>query len=89
MYLGTANKNRQWVRNVMAKPNVTLKAGNQKFQGTVREITEAQERARVMGLIQGKYWYALPVIVIGRLIQALGLAKDNTAAFEVTLDAGG
>jgi len=29
--LGTANKSRNWVRNVMAKPNVVIKAGNENF----------------------------------------------------------
>lgn len=88
MYLATANVNRQWVRNVMVKPQVTLKAASENFSGTVRKITDGAERERAMGLMQSKYWYALPFILIGRALQAFGLAKDNTGAFEVVLDAG-
>ena len=88
LYLATANVNRQWVRNVMVKPQVTLKAASENFSGTVRKVTDSAQRDRVMSLMQTKYWYALPFILIGRVFQALGLAKDNTGAFEVVLDAG-
>jgi deazaflavin-dependent oxidoreductase (nitroreductase family) len=88
MYLATANVNRQWVRNVMVKPQVTLKAGSEVFSGKVRRITDTAERDRVMNLFMSKYWYALPFILVGRALQAFGLAKDNTGAFEVALEAG-
>ena len=41
MFLGTANKNRNWVRNIMVKPNVVIKAGGENFTATVSEITDA------------------------------------------------
>ncbi len=83
MYLGTANQTRNWVRNIKVKPNVIIKAGGETFDATVSQITEAAERDRVMGLVQRKYWYAAPIMMIGRMLQGFGFMKDNTGAFEV------
>lgn len=83
MFLGTANKSRNWVRNVMAKPNVVIKAGNENFIATVREITDQSLREHVMGLVQSKYWYAAPIMIVGRMLQNFGIMKVNTGAFEV------
>jgi deazaflavin-dependent oxidoreductase (nitroreductase family) len=83
MYLGTANKSRNWVRNIMVKPNVIIKAGGETFNGTVSEITDTPGRDHVMSLVQSKYWYAMPFMLVGRLLQSLGVVKDNTGAFEV------
>lgn len=83
MFLGTANKSRNWVRNVMVKPNVIIKAGGETFNATVSEITDSAQRDHVMGLVQWKYWYAMPFMVLGRLLQNLGIVKVNTGAFEV------
>jgi deazaflavin-dependent oxidoreductase (nitroreductase family) len=83
MYLGTANKSRNWVRNIMVKSNVVIKAGGETFNGTVSEVTDKAERDHVMSLVQSKYWYAIPFMLVGRLLQSLGLVKDNTGAFEV------
>ena len=83
MFLGTANKSRNWVRNIMVKPNVIIKAGGETFNGTVSEVTEKAGRDHVMGLVQAKYWYAVPFMMVGRLLQNLGVVKDNTGAFEV------
>ena len=89
MFLGTANKSRNWVRNVMVKPNVVIKAGSENFTATVREITDNALRDHVMSLVQWKYWYAMPFIVLGRMLQNLGIVKDNTGAFEVHPDPQG
>ncbi len=83
MFLGTANKSRNWVRNIMVKPNVIIKAGGETFNGTVSEVTGQAERDHVMALVQSKYWYAVPFMLVGRLLQNLGVVKDNTGAFEV------
>jgi deazaflavin-dependent oxidoreductase (nitroreductase family) len=85
MYLGTANKSRNWVRNVMVKPSVVIKAGGEIFPATVSEITDSEQRDHVMGLVQRKYWYAAPVMMVGRMLQNLGVVKVNTGAFEVHL----
>ena len=83
MFLGTANKSRNWVRNVMAKPSVVVKAGGENFIASVREITDEALRDHVMGLVQSKYWYAAPIMIVGRMLQNFGLLKVNTGAFEV------
>ena len=83
MFLGTANKRRNWVRNVMAKPNVVIKAGGENFIATVREITDPSQREHVMNLVQAKYWYAAPVMMIGRMLQSFGILPVNTGTFEV------
>jgi deazaflavin-dependent oxidoreductase (nitroreductase family) len=83
MFLGTANKSRNWVRNIMVKPNVIIKAGTETFNATVSEITEASQRDHVMTLVQRKYWYAMPFMVVGRMLQNMGIVKDSTGAFEV------
>jgi len=83
MYLATSNKNRNWVRNVIVKPNVGIKAGSENFTATVSEITDDAQRDHVRNLVQAKYWYALPFILFGRMLQNLGVMKDNTGTFEV------
>jgi len=84
MFLGTANKSRNWVKNVMAKPNVVIKAGGENFIATVREITETSMRDHVMNLVQAKYWYAAPIMMVGRMLQNFGLIATNTGTFEVS-----
>jgi hypothetical protein len=32
-----------------------------------------------------KYWMFRPIIELGRLLVAIGLTRDNTGSFEVTL----
>lgn len=83
MFLGTANKSRNWVRNIIAKPNVVIKAGGENFIATVSEITDEAMRDHVMSLVQWKYWYAAPFVVMGRMLQNLGIVKVNTGAYEV------
>lgn len=38
LYVGTANVNRQWVRNVQKTPQVKLSIGGEIFEGTARSI---------------------------------------------------
>jgi len=83
MFLGTANKNRNWVRNILAKPSVVIKAGSENFIATVAEITEPSMRDHVMNLIQSKYWYAAPIMMVGRMLQNFGIMTVNTGTFEV------
>ena len=83
MFLATANKNRNWVRNVMVKPNVVIKVSGENFTATVSEITDNALREHVTNLVQAKYWYAMAFIVLGRLLQRAGIVQDNTGAFEV------
>ena len=85
LYIGTANVNRQWVRNVQKTPQVKLSIGSETFEGSARFLTDRAEHERAMAAIRRKYWIFRPVIALGRLLAAMGLMRDNTGSFEVTL----
>ena len=86
IYLATANSARQWVRNVLARPAVTLRIGGQSFTGEAEPIADATGRAHVMGLVGRKYWYARPYLWALQMLVGAGLAKDRSGAFSVRLD---
>jgi deazaflavin-dependent oxidoreductase (nitroreductase family) len=83
MFLGTANKTRNWVRNIMVKPSVVVKAGGENFIATVSEIVDASMHDHVLNLVQRKYWYAAPIMMVGRMLQNFGILAANTGTFEV------
>ena len=85
VYLGTANVNRQWVRNVQKTPQVRLSIGGETFEGTARFLTDRSEHERAMTSIRRKYWVYRPLIALGRILTAIGAMRDTTGAFEVTL----
>jgi deazaflavin-dependent oxidoreductase (nitroreductase family) len=85
LYIGTANVNRQWVRNVQKTPQIKLRIGQEQFEGTARFLTDRDEHERAMAAIRRKYWMFRPIIEFGRLLYAVGLMRDNTGSFEVTL----
>jgi hypothetical protein len=39
-----------------------------------------------MAAIRRKYWMFRPIIEVGRILSAMGLMRDNTGSFEVTLE---
>jgi deazaflavin-dependent oxidoreductase (nitroreductase family) len=84
VYLGTANVNRQWVRNVQKTPRVKLSIGGDTFEGEVRHVTDRGEHERAMKMIRRKYWMFLPILGLGVLLMAIGITRDTTGAFEVT-----
>jgi deazaflavin-dependent oxidoreductase (nitroreductase family) len=83
--LPTANITRQWVRNVRKTPHVMMNIGGEMFSGEARFLDDAAERDRVFGFVRTKYWMFLPAIAIGQILTSLGIVKDNTGAFEVTI----
>ena len=85
LYLVSANANRNWVRNVKQRPGVSFCVGEEIFNGDVREITDRQEREKVNGLVERKYWFVIPLLRLGRLLSSMGIMRDNSAAFEVIL----
>jgi deazaflavin-dependent oxidoreductase (nitroreductase family) len=85
LYLISANANRSWVRNVKARPAVSLRVGEEIFNGDVRTITDQQERDKVNRLTERKYWYVAPMLRLGQFLMSMGIVRDNTAAFEVIL----
>ena len=85
VYIGTANVNRQWVRNVQKTPQVKLSIGVETFGGTARFLTDRAEHERAMASIRRKYWMFWPLIALGQALAAIGVMRDRTGAFEVTL----
>jgi deazaflavin-dependent oxidoreductase (nitroreductase family) len=85
LYLVSANANRNWVRNVKARPAISLRIGDQVFNGNVRVITDPEEREKVNALVERKYWYVAPMLRLARFLSSLGILRDNSAAFEVLL----
>ena len=85
LYIGTANVNRQWVRNVQKTPRIKMSIGGQTFEGNARLLTDRTEHERAMAAIQRKYWMFSPFIALGRVLTAMRLMRDNTGSFEVIL----
>ncbi len=85
LYLASANADRNWVRNVKVRPAVSLRIGDEIFNGTVRAITDKQERDKVNRLVERKYWYVAPMLWLGQFLMSRGIIRDNTATFEVIL----
>jgi deazaflavin-dependent oxidoreductase (nitroreductase family) len=85
VYIGTANVNRQWVRNVQKTPQVKLSIGGETFNGTARFLTDRAEHERAMAAIRKKYWMYRPIIKLGQVLTAIGAMRDRTGAFEVAL----
>jgi deazaflavin-dependent oxidoreductase (nitroreductase family) len=85
LYIGTANVNHRWVRNVQKTARIKLSVAGETFGGTARFLTDRAEHERAMAAIRRKYWMFRPVIALGRALSAIGLMHDNTGSFEVTL----
>jgi deazaflavin-dependent oxidoreductase (nitroreductase family) len=85
LYIGSANVNRQWVRNVQKTPKIKLSMGGETFEGNARFLKDRVEHERAMTAIRRKYWMFRPIIELGRVLSATGLIRDNTGSFEVTL----
>ena len=85
LYIGTANVNRQWVRNVQRTPQIKLSIGGESFSGTARFLTDRPEHERAMAAIRRKYWMFRPIIELGRILAAVGLMRDHSGSFEVIL----
>lgn len=87
VWLATANKNRQWVRNVQKTPRVILNISSERFEGEARFLSDPTERGRVLGMVRRKYWMFLPFMALGALLYALRILPNNTGAFEVRIAA--
>jgi deazaflavin-dependent oxidoreductase (nitroreductase family) len=85
LYIGTANVNRHWVRNVQKTTKIKLSIGGENFDGNARFLSDRTEHEPAMAAIRRKYWMFRPIIELGRFLAAVGLMRDNTGSFEVTL----
>ncbi len=75
--LYTMDMRRQWIQNVKANPKVTLRIGNETFQGEVTEITEPSDMKRAVELMRKKYVISIPY---------LWIKKRPDGAFRVRID---
>ena len=85
VFIGTANIQRQWVRNVQKNSRIKLAVDGEKFEAEARFLADPAERSRALAAIGRKYWMYSPVFVLGKMLTAVGLMRDRTGAFEVTL----
>ena len=87
IYLATANSSRQWARNVLARPGVTLRIGGQSFTGKGR-ADFGRDRARACdGTGRTKILVRAPYLWVLQMLAGAGLAKDRGGAFRVRIDA--
>jgi deazaflavin-dependent oxidoreductase (nitroreductase family) len=87
LYIGTANVKRQRVRNVQKTPKIRLSIGSENFEGNARFLTDRVKHEHAMAAIRRKYWIFRPIIELGRVLSAMGMMRDKTGSFEVTLGA--
>jgi deazaflavin-dependent oxidoreductase (nitroreductase family) len=82
VYLGTANVNRQWVRNVQKTPKVRSSIGGEMFEGQGPFLTDRTEQERAKMMMRRKYWMYGPVFAVARGLMAIRLLQDRTGSFE-------
>lgn len=84
-FIGTANIERHWVRNVQKTPQVKLAIGGDTFEGTARFLTDPAEREHAMSCMRAKYWIFYPILKLGEWLIRARLIYIQNGAFEVTL----
>ena len=85
VFIGTANVEHQWVRNVQKNPRIKLSVGGEKFEAQARFLDNPAERDRALAAAGRKYWMYSPIFILGKMLIAIGLMRNKTGAFEVTL----
>ena len=85
VFIGTADVRHQWVKNVQKNPRIKFSVGGEKFEAEARFLDDAAERDRALAAAGRKYWMYSPVFALGKMLIALGLMRNWTGAFEVTL----
>jgi deazaflavin-dependent oxidoreductase (nitroreductase family) len=60
--LQTMNMDRQWTRNVVANGKVSLRIGDEVFEGEATRVTDAVQMKRIADLMGQKYWIARPYL---------------------------
>ena len=80
------NIDTQWPRNLQANPQITMRIGQETFQGKANLVTERADRERIFAMIARKYWYAFPFIWTLRWLERNGFTKDRNAPFRVQVE---
>jgi deazaflavin-dependent oxidoreductase (nitroreductase family) len=62
--LQTMSMQRQWTRNVLATPKVSLQVGEEVLQGEARPVSDPTEMKRVVELMKKKYLVSRPYLWI-------------------------
>jgi deazaflavin-dependent oxidoreductase (nitroreductase family) len=75
--LQTMDMRRQWVKNVLHNPKISLRMGNEEFAGEASPVTDPVEMKRVVELMKRKYPISLPY---------LWIKKRPDGAFRVSLN---
>ena len=86
LLLPTANRNRNWVKNVMKTPRISVEISGEMFNGNARRLDDGPERQHALALVMRKYWYAAPFMMVARMLFASGLMTDASTGFAVELD---
>jgi deazaflavin-dependent oxidoreductase (nitroreductase family) len=77
VYLNTMNRDRQWTRNVLARPEVELAVGDERFVGRVTALETPESKRRPYELLAAKYWI---VWLLDRAARLLGRDPAAIAA---------
>jgi deazaflavin-dependent oxidoreductase (nitroreductase family) len=85
VFIGTANVEHHWIKNVQKNPRIKLSVGGEKFEAEARFLSDPAERNRALAAAGRRYWLYSPVFTLGKLLIALGLMRNRSGAFEVTL----
>jgi deazaflavin-dependent oxidoreductase (nitroreductase family) len=83
MYLPTANRKRQWPRNIQARPAVAMQIGGEKFTGRAAIIKDDAQRQHVTELLKRKYVMARAMLLLAGLFPSLA---ERSGQFLITLD---
>jgi len=93
VYLPTADRRRQWGRNVLKNPRVGLDIGDQHFEGTVTPLTDSAEQLKLYDLLRHKYWIIRLMTLAGAAAgidpHEDGLDLGEGGFFRVDLNAAG
>jgi deazaflavin-dependent oxidoreductase (nitroreductase family) len=87
IWLPSPGTRSQWPRNLDKNPVVEMRIGRETFSGDARRVTAPAERNRIFGLLQKKYWYALPFIWVTVFLKTLGVIARDSGPFQVTVNA--
>jgi hypothetical protein len=74
--LQTMDMRRQWIRNVLANPKVSLRIGDEVFEGEATKVSDPNQMKRVVELMKRKYPISLPY---------LWIKKEPDGAFKVLI----
>ena len=68
VYLSTLNRDRQWTRNVVARPDVVLAVGGERFAGRVTVLDQVADKRHVYERLAAKYWAVWLIDRVARLV---------------------